>query len=1507
MRPPANPISYLTLNGRVSWPFFVLAAIVAVALALRLHGMDWDGGYAYHPDERDIYMRSDCMYALLTDASHASTCGYVSGQPEAEAGLDGLRYFFDPDRSPLNPHWFPLGSILIYALVLVRSVLELFTDIGGLEMRYAGRTLSALADVGSVLMVFVLGRRMYGRNVGLLAAGLTALAVVHVQHSHFYRPETFTVLLTLATIWATLRMVQKRRMRDSVLLGLILGLALAPKVNVLPLLAPLALGYGYRVLDEAEGRWDEITPEMLQRVAGHAILGGAVAIAVFFITTPYAFIDIGAFVSDVMLQTRMARNAGLFPFTVQYIDTPPFLYQLRQTVVWGLGVPLGVVAWLSIPFTIVLAFIDRRNLRADLLLLVWVVPSLLFFESFEVRFLRYLFPLMPVMILLASRMMLWNLERAGQPLRRLTDATREVFEGLRQRCLAWRSAVNVAVLGMIVGLPVFVVISTAFYSLAFQRVYANEHPATQASRWILSEVPKTSRLVFDNHWDEFPPGLYGYNSWQFPLYEWDSATKMGELARRLAQSDYLIFYSARPYASAARDPERFPYSNNYYRLLFAEQLGYRLHREFTNYPSLGGVVFRDEALGQSGLNSPVPEFRIPDSSFTLNLGYADDNVSGYDHPRVLVFRNAGRLSEQQLRQLLAPAVRPGPAEDGSALMLTPEALQKQRSGGTFSDIVDRDGWTNSLPVLAWLLVVELVCLLALPLAFFVFRPLSDRGFLLARILGLLAVAWVAWLIVSLGWMDFSRGAVYVGMAALSVMSGTALWFTRREVWEYVRLKWRLLLFCEALFLVAFLAFVGIRYLNPDLWHPYRGGEKPMELAYLTAVFRSTTLPPFDPWFAGGYLNYYYWGYFVIACVNRVAAILPTTAFNLAVPLFFALTVTGAFSLGYNLASGVRSAGVRRFATPGAAGPSALGGSRWVPPVACGFLAAVFTAVIGNLDGMVQILQWFWTAVVHGEVWQGFDFWRSSRMLPPLESFDPSPLAFWLPERIAGGAGESWHITEFPYFTFLFADLHAHMMVIPFTLLVLGLGLAMMSGLRNGSAAWTATTAVALAVALGALWAINSWDYPSYLILALALIGAAALFTRGSPRRKLILAGGLGVAVLVLSLLSFWPFHQSYETFNSGLDPSRWRTPVDRFLGIHGLFLFIIVTFLLYRTWSDLKTLVRTSWSSEESPAGMGWLRLTVAVLVVVGLAMAVLGYWNAVLVMALLVLVTVAGWRILQSPQPSRPYDGLVIAMVGMAALIVIGVDFVTVEGDIGRMNTLFKYYLEVWVFMAIAAAYMLWRLASAFVPRDGLSWPRLSRPSLAAGWLAVLVLLVGSSFIYTFLGARDRIGDRFNDLSPTLDGTAYMTMAQHWEREEFFPLEWDRQAIQWLQENVEGTPVVLEAHMEQYRWGGRIANYTGLPTILGWPWHQIQQRHDYRDQIGERQDHVRLAYQTTSVQSAMDVMSRYGVRYVVVGDLERLNYDERGLAKFEYMAAEGLLSKVYANEKTAIFRVEFP
>ena len=521
------------------------------------------------------------------------------------------------------------------------------------------------------------------------------------------------------------------------------------------------------------------------------------------------------------------------------------------------------------------------------------------------------------------------------------------------------------------------------------------------------------------------------------------------------------------------------------------------------------------------------------------------------------------------------------------------------------------------------------------------------------------------------------------------------------------------------------------------------------------------------------------------------------------------------------------------------------------------------------------------------------------MIPPLDSFEPPALAFWLPDYIPGDAGASWHITEFPFFTFLFADLHAHMMVIPFTLLALGLGLCLVTGLRNGGAVWTAATALALALTLGALWAINSWDYPSYVILTLGLIAVGAMFARGSLQRKLTLFGCLAVGVVAFSLLAFWPFHQFYETFNNGLDASRWRTPVDRFLAIHALFLFVIATYLVARTRRDWATLFRSVWHRRDTALEFQWLRLAVVPLIIAAIAFAVLGYWNALLLLALLALVAVAGWRVLQSPEPSRPYEAAVLAMVAMAAVIAIGVDFVTVEGDIGRMNTLFKYYLEIWVFLAIGAAYMLWRLGSSWLPR--------LRPGLAAGWLFILVLLVGCSLIYTGLGTRDRLADRFSDLPPTLDGTAYMAAAEHWERDELFPLGWDYQAIQWLQDNVEGSPVVLEAHMDQYRWGSRIANYTGLPTVIGWPWHQIQQRLGYREQIHERAAHVRLAYETTDAGTALDLLRRYDVSYVVVGELERLNYGQEGLEKFESMAGSGMLVKVYENERTAIFRTEFP
>ena len=143
------------------------------------------------------------------------------------------------------------------------------------------------------------------------------------------------------------------------------------------------------------------------------------------------------------------------------------------------------------------------------------------------------------------------------------------------------------------------------------------------------------------------------------------------------------------------------------------------------------------------------------------------------------------------------------------------------------------------------------------------------------------------------------------------------------------------------------------------------------------------------------------------------------------------------------------------------------------------------------------------------------------------------------------------------------------------------------------------------------------------------------------------------------------------------------------------------------------------------------------------------------------------------------------------------------------------------------------------------------------------------------------------------------MVDAVHREQDQQFELNWDREAIVWLQDNVEGSPVILEAHLDQYRWGSRFASYTGLPTVVGWPWHQIQQRTDYTFAIQDRARDVREMYETSNEERAIELLSKYGVKYVAVGDLERITYSGEGLQKFENLG-----QKVFENQGTTIYEL---
>ena len=1487
-----------------------IAAIVVVAAVLRLYGLDWDRGYCYtpHPDER----------AILTRVAELSL-----------PSLTELPQLLDTEQSPWNPRWFPYGSFPLYVLSISASAYEsvpglpLYSPCGGHDLRALGRAISALADVGTVALVYLLARRMYGRREAVLASALVALAVVHIQLSHFFAVDTIATLCAVAALYFMLRVGADGRMRDSILAGVFVGLGLATKASLLPIFLALATAHAVYVLGALrEGRGRVLAEDAVRTAIAGMAAATAASIAVLFVAQPYMFLDWPQFSESVSEQSQMVRRILDYPYTRQYIDTVPYWYHFQQLSAWGLGWSLGLLAWAGLGYAalrclrprmgacylaagvavpaavlvlsnglpaIVLATgLASAALLATLpfrshaswsgvILLAWVVPYLLITGAFDVKFLRYLLPVTPFLVLFGSRMLVAAWDRLGRA------------GGGRPARLAVAAVAAVVVAG------------TAFYAVAYTAVYRDEHPGVQMSEW-LKENAEPGALVLMEHWEEGLPEVGGFQFRRLPLYEADTEAKLRDLSFDLAEADYLVFYSNRLYGTIPRLPDRYPVSTEFYRLLFGGGIGYELAAAMPSYPRLAGVSFVDDSLARTDLATPEALVAARDAPVVLDLGWADESFSVYDHPLGLVFENAGGLDAGAIRAAIlksapADALDRGPAGGRPlGLLMSDEQARGQREGGTWTGIVRADSWTNDVPVLAWLLVVQGIALVTLPAALLLFGPLSDRGYLLAKPLGILAVGVIAWLLASLRWMEFSRESVAVAVLLVAAVSAVLLVVRRREVLEAVRRRWGIFAVGEAVFLVAFLAFVLMRMANPDLWHSHLGGEKPMDLAYLTAVLKSSYMPPYDPWFSDGYMNYYYMGQFLVATLVHATGIEPGVAFNLAVALVFALTVAGAFSVVYSLAEGTRLSRIR-LGTDGHM-------TRGLASVAAGLAGAFFVAVTGNLDGAIQVGQGAWRVMVENAPFGSFDFWRSSRMMAP----DPP----------------GHEITEFPFFTFLFADLHAHMIAIPFTLLAIGLALALVLGAKSGRTRLgvglceTALLA-ALGVTVGALRLINAWDFPTYLLVGAGAVFLAAWLRNGGPSlRVLVEAGVKSGVVFAVGYLVFLPYHLSYETFFASVEPTTNQTVLWQFLAIAGLFVFVIGSYAVVElapTWGPrLESLRR--WTADNVAAGDGLPeadRRRIAALRALALSLAVVtvGFVVAVFVagwvgstapfaLALGLMLLVIGVRRLDSADGDTPHLAFALLMAGAALALVVGLDFYRVEGDIDRMNSVFKFYIQVWVLLALAAAYLLWRLADRF----GVSF-RGASPGRKL-WMAGLVVLVLSGSVYTVLGTRDRNEVRFQDGPLTLDGMAYMADTIYRDERGYIDLSADLEGIRWLRENAEGSPVVLEASTPsryRYRWNGRISVYTGLPTIAGWQWHQEQQRWDYQWAIRERIQDIDLIYETTDPEEALSLLRKYDVGYVYVGELEHISYPGGGLKKFDSELSDHL-DRIEVNEHVTIYRV---
>lgn len=1058
-------------------------------------------------------------------------------------------------------------------------------------------------------------------------------------------------------------------------------------------------------------------------------------------------------------------------------------------------------------------------------------------------------------------------------------------------------------------------------------------------------------------------------------YPIDEPLKRDDILNGLEQGDYISITSNRFYDSEMRNPHRWPLTTRYYEALFSGELGYDLVATFSQHYEFGPLSVDDQHLP------------IYDSPQWFNEFESDEAFNVYDHPAVFIFRKSDDYDHARAElilnsvsltrydqlllggtdttaQTIGAIYRPSLESDEAvtALEMPADVRDINYEGGTWSERFDSDSTLNTnqvLGVVVWWLVVMAYGFIAWPILFTIFPEMGDRGYGFAKIVGLFLVGWVAWFASSLKLQLWSQQGIVIVLLLVIGLSVFLALRRRQAMMDYLREHWGRLALIELITLILFLFLIGIRLLNPDLWHHPMGGEKPMDFAYFNAVLRSTVFPAYDPWYSEGFINYYYFGFNIVGSPVLLLKLVPAFAYNLIVPTVFATTGIGAFSVAFNI--------VERWRENQDIVDEVDGKKLRVPysvgnPWLAGIAALLLCVVLGNLDvprifvtegvgglagyqrptGLEDFLmqQYQWqngvppdqdtmfrlieraqaghiTDELMYEVHNGLHVWASFfRGLPAAIEGQWLPMGsnrwYWGPTRVLnetpGVMGNA--INEIPYFTFLYGDLHAHMINMPLMLFVmLFLFNEVAVAQRDRRSVWAMVLAVGLAgMTVGMMRATNTWDWPTFTILGVVGLGYAwwRRWETISRASLVHLVGYIG-GFLTISFFAVWPYATWYAAIYNSV--SLWeggKTPLWAYWNMHGTFLFTIVSLFVWETGRWLRNIRVQEMRRHRNTL---WALATITVIVLVGSVVAAfIEYQVALIALPLIWWGIVLFFR----PEQSVPMQ-FVIVLMCFALALTMAVEIVVIAGDIGRQNTLFKFYIQVWLFFSVAGG-----AAFAWVVQRSYEW----RLFVNIGWWSMCLVLFVTAAMYPILSTRARMVDRMAPQTPlTLNGLDYMQYADHQMIYylDSVPMATDYALIRWLQENVEGTPIIMEGRTaaSEYTYTGRIAINTGLPTILGWRFHQTQQRsfEPLPQMVNQREFNIKYFYRTGDILGATNMLRHYDVSYVIVSDYERSmvtpgapNYPvqttDEGLAKFETMVELGLLTVAFQEGEGVIYEV---
>ncbi|HMO01670.1 MAG TPA: DUF2298 domain-containing protein [Oligoflexia bacterium] len=731
----------------------------------------------------------------------------------------------------------------------------------------------------------------------------------------------------------------------------------------------------------------------------------------------------------------------------------------------------------------------------------------------------------------------------------------------------------------------------------------------------------------------------------------------------------------------------------------------------------------------------------------------------------------------------------------------------------------------------WLVILFFIGLISLPINLTLLRFSNDFGFGISKVLGLLLVGCFIWATSLLLPLPLSPIRVKIIFSGFLFFSLTATLYLRKKIRPDLKNIIKELFYAELIFFLAFVAIAINLAFHPEIYW----GEKPMDLSFIRYFNRLTNFPAEEPWAAGMPLKYYYFGYYFWGLVHKLSGVDPRFGYNLSVASAAGLFASTLYSILTTLTK------KRIFA----------------------FFGALFLAVFSaNLELFRLVLS-------------GSDVYSS----PAKNSFD----LFWATTRFFTSPA----FTEFPIWSYLFADLHPHMIAPPFSMAFLFLLIPLIGGAGIKFSSITLGRLLLAGLSLGALMAINVWDFLFYSTLTLVII----LF-RPLPKLNIRSIGRVFIRairdIFFISLAAspiLLPFFIKVRGdslpglgFVTAPEFNRFWQAFSAFGQFVAPLMVLAMIQIFFAAKNKFKAVVKMSLALIIS--SLAFLLSRIEIFIRASEKTPLLNPPNfEIACFAALIIFFGTLWLVITDRSYLRSFFSGIL-LISLGSTIILAEQLYLFD----RMNTIFKIYYIVYPLLGIATLVGLQKLLIASREKDF-----LFRYASSALYTAPLFLSFAGAISLMVLMARFQ---RVAGPRPTLDGEAYYA--------QYSPN--DNAIVQYLNKMVQGVPVIAEAFGGSYGDFTRITMHTGLPTVLGWEYHLVQ-RGVSRDEINKRQNDLRLLYQTSFIDQAVEIIKNYKINYLVFSGLERATYGDQGLRLF--LDFPNIFEVVWSENSSYLFKIK--